>query len=177
MYGSIYVTDKYEGLIIIGVGTLLDGNPLNNFLKRDVTFNPDGVLCGANAITIVGTYAYICCDAGLVVVSINDPAKPEVKAVLGAPSLKHPHAVQCQFRYAYVADEEGVKVLDITDLANPVPKTKIAIPEVHNIYLARTYAYLAAGSQGLVILDIENPECRSSTRCTTRTAASTTCTT
>jgi hypothetical protein len=30
--------------------------------------------------------------------------------------------------------------------------------EAHNIYLARTYAYVAAGSQGLVILDIEKPE-------------------
>jgi hypothetical protein len=158
MYGNLYVTDKYEGLIIVGVGTLLDGNPLNNFLKRDVTFNPDGILCGANAITVVGTYAYICCDAGLVVVSLNDPTKPEVKAVIGEPVLKHPRAVQCQFRYAYVADEEGVKVLDITDLSKPVAKTKIAVCDVHNIYLARTYAYLAAGKQGLVILDIENPE-------------------
>ena len=35
MYGEIFVTDKYEGLIMVGAGTLLDGNPLNNFLKRD----------------------------------------------------------------------------------------------------------------------------------------------
>src|SRR5581483_6553877 len=91
-------------------------------------------------------------------VSPDASTKPEVKTVLGAPALKHPRAVQCQFRYAYVADEEGVKVLDITDLAHPVPKTKIAIADVHNLYLARTYAYLAAGKQGLVILDIANPE-------------------
>ncbi len=32
------------------------------------------------------------------------------------------------------------------------------MPEAHNIYLARTYAYVAAGKSGLVILDIENPE-------------------
>ena len=29
--------------------------------------------------------------------------------------------------------------------------------EAHNIYLARTYAYVAAGKDGLVILNIENP--------------------
>ena len=68
---------------MVGAGTLLDGNPLNNFLKRELTFNPDGLLCGANAITIVGTYAYICCDAGLVVVDLDDPKKPKVTAVLG----------------------------------------------------------------------------------------------
>ena len=32
------------------------------------------------------------------------------------------------------------------------------MPDAHNIYLARTYAYVAAGQQGLVILDIEKPE-------------------
>jgi hypothetical protein len=32
------------------------------------------------------------------------------------------------------------------------------LPEAHSIYLARTYAYVAAGSRGLVVLDIEKPE-------------------
>ena len=52
MYGFLYVADKYEGLVIVGnpdlkskspgVGTLLDGNPANNFLKRALAFNPNG---------------------------------------------------------------------------------------------------------------------------------------
>src|SRR5262249_53598404 len=66
MYASLYVCDKYEGLILVGAGTLLDGDPLNNFLKREVTFNPNGILNGARAITFVGTNAYILADAGLV---------------------------------------------------------------------------------------------------------------
>jgi hypothetical protein len=158
LYGSIYVTDKYEGLIVVGAGPLIDGDPLNNFLERQATFNPDGVLNGASSITIVGHYAYITCDKGLVVVSLEDPKKPCVKSIIGEPALKHPHMVACQFRYAYVADEDGVKVLDITNLEAPKPVSGIAVPGVHSIYLARTYAYLAAGKLGLVILDIENPE-------------------
>lgn len=47
LYGYLYVADREEGLILVGAGTLLDGNPLNNFLKRDVTFNPNGILKGA----------------------------------------------------------------------------------------------------------------------------------
>jgi hypothetical protein len=43
LYGYIYVADKYEGLILVGVATLLDGNPTNNFLQRELTFNPDGI--------------------------------------------------------------------------------------------------------------------------------------
>ncbi len=158
LYANIYVTDRCEGLIIVGAGTLLDGNPLNNFLNRELTFNPGGILCGARAITIVGTYAYICCDAGLVVVALDDTKHPEVTAVLGPDVLHNPVAFQAQFRYGIVCDCDGLKVLDITDLAHPRPVSMLPLAEAHNIYLARTYAYVAAGKQGLVIVDITNPE-------------------
>jgi hypothetical protein len=158
LYAYLYVLDRYEGLILVGAGTLLDGDPTNNFLKRELTFNPGGILNGGRSITIVGTYAYICADAGLVVVSLADPKHPEVKAVLGPDILKQPKAVQVQFRYGFVCDAEGIKVLDVTDLAAPRLVARLDLAEAHAIYLARTYAYVAAGSQGLVILDIEKPE-------------------
>jgi LVIVD repeat len=52
-----------------------------------------------------------------------------------------------------------VKVLDMTNPAQPRLVKTVALPdEAHNIYLVRTYAYVAAGKRGLVILDIEKPE-------------------
>jgi hypothetical protein len=157
MYGNVYVTDKYEGLIIVGAATTINGNPLDNFLHRDVTFNPEGILNGACNIGIVGTDALICCDAGLVIVSLDDPKHPKVVNVLGNDVVVHPRAVAAQFRYAFVCDVEGIKVLDVTDLAYPIVAARLPLAEAHNIYVARTYAYVAAGSQGLVILDVENP--------------------
>ncbi len=65
--------------------TLLDGNPSNNFIGRAKTFNPNGALTGARRITIAGTYAYILCDHGLVVVDISNPLDPKVAAEVGAP--------------------------------------------------------------------------------------------
>src|SRR4029077_21260159 len=50
LYAYIYVTDRDEGLILVPASTLLDGNPLNNFLGRELTFNPGGILKGARAI-------------------------------------------------------------------------------------------------------------------------------
>src|SRR5439155_7190449 len=99
LYGYLYVTDKFEGLILVGAATLLDGNPSNNFLKRAVTFNPNGALNGASNITIAGTHAYITCDRGLVVVNINDPTKPQIVAEV--TGFKNPRAVAIQFRYAF----------------------------------------------------------------------------
>jgi hypothetical protein len=156
IYGNIYVADKYEGLIVVPAATTINGNPLDNFLRREVTFNPDGVLSGARNIGFVGTYAYICCDAGLAIVSLEDPKHPQLIKVVGADVVSHPKSLAAQFRYAYVCDDEGIKVLDITHVCEPALVCKVDLPEANNIYVARTYAYVAAGPRGLVILDIEN---------------------
>jgi hypothetical protein len=160
LYAYLYVADKYEGLVLVNAGTLLDGNPTNNFLKRALTYNPDGLLKGARRVTIAGTYAYVCCDAGVVVLNIDDPLCPVVTSVIGPEFVDCPTDVQIQFRYAFVCDHDGVKVLNVTDLASPipVPGATVHLPEAKRIYVARTYGYVAAGKQGLVILDVTDPE-------------------
>jgi hypothetical protein len=77
---------------------------------------------------------------------------------VGDDYIRRPTAVQVQFRYAFVCDSDGVKVLDVTDLSSPRPVAAHPLPGARNIYLARTYAYVACGSLGLAILDIERPE-------------------
>ncbi|HBJ35346.1 MAG TPA: hypothetical protein DDZ51_11460, partial [Planctomycetaceae bacterium] len=105
-----------------------------------------------------GTYAYICCDAGLVTVNLSDPLKPQVTSVVGEPVLHHAHAVTSQFRYAFVTDEHGVTILDISDPAHPHHVHHVEMEDAHGIYLARTYAYVASGKHGLAILNITRPE-------------------
>jgi hypothetical protein len=170
LYGYLYVADKEEGLVIIGdpnlkskspgVGTLLDGNPANNFLKRAVTFNPNGVLTGARRIAIAGTFAYVLTDKALVVVDLDNPLVPRVTANVGAPALNDPRGIAVQFRYAFIVDRDGLKVLDVTDLARPKPISSALIPleDARNVYVARTYAYVSAGKQGLAIVDVEKPD-------------------
>jgi hypothetical protein len=170
LYGFLYVADKDEGLVVIGnpdlkssspgVGTLLDGNPANNFLKRALAFNPSGILTGAHRITIAGTYAYILTDKSLVVVDLDNPLVPRVTATIGAPVLNDPHAIAVQFRYAFLTDRDGLKVLDVTDLAQPklVPNAAVPLEDARNVYVARTYAYVSAGKQGLAIIDAEKPD-------------------
>jgi hypothetical protein len=158
LYAFLYVTDKFEGLITVNAATLLDGDPNNNFLKRTLTWNPNGILNGASNITIAGTYAYITCDRGLVIVDLNNPFEPKVASEI--TGLKHPTGVQIQFRYAFVVDEEGMHVIDVTipEQAKRIETATVKIEHAHNLYLVRTYAYVAAGPTGLVIVDIEKPE-------------------
>jgi hypothetical protein len=170
LYGFLYVADKEEGLVVIGdpnlkskspgVGTLLDGNPANNFLKRALAFNPGGVLTGARRIAIAGTYAYILTDKALVVVDLDNPLAPRVTASIGAPALNEPRGIAVQFRYAFVVDQDGLKVLDVTDLSQPKTIANVLVPleDARNVYVARTYAYVSAGKQGLAIIDVEKPD-------------------
>ncbi len=157
LYRYAYVTDRVEGLVVVDVDMLADGDPLNNFLERVATFNPDGVLDEARNITLAGEYAYVLCKRGLVVVSIADPLHPKVVAELGAPDLVEPRAIQVQFRYAFVTDARGLRVLDVTKLAAPRFVASLDIPEAGDLTVSRTYAYVPAGSQGLAIVDVERP--------------------
>jgi len=170
LYGFLYVADKEEGLIIVGdpdlkskspgVGTLLDGNPANNFLKRALAFNPGGILTGAHRIAIAGTYAYVLTNKALVVVDLDNPLAPRVTATIGAPALNDPRGIAVQFRYAFAADRDGLKVLDVTDLAQPklVANALVPLEDARNVYVARTYAYVSAGKQGLATIDVEKPD-------------------
>jgi hypothetical protein len=149
------VADAQEGLILINAATLLDGDPRNNFLKRALTFNPNGALNGASFVVTAGNYAYISCDRGVVIVSIANPLKPEVVSEI---PLHGTGPIAIQFRYAFVCDGAGLKVIDITDVKQPEVKAEVAIAEARDVYVARTYAYIAAGKRGIAIVDVERPE-------------------
>ncbi|HEY2930526.1 MAG TPA: hypothetical protein VGK99_02185 [Acidobacteriota bacterium] len=160
IYGYIFFTDRYEGLILVGAATLLDGDPTNNFLERSLTYNPNGLLNGASNLAIAGNYVYITCDRGLAILNLTDPLKPRVASIIEGPFLSKAKAVAIQFRYAFIIDDQGLKVVDVTipEKAHPVESGTVRLEDARDIYLARTYAYVAAGKNGLVILDIERPE-------------------
>jgi LVIVD repeat len=160
LYAFLYVTDAEEGLILVNAATLLDGDPDNNFLKRDVVFNPNGALDGAVNLTVAGRYVYVLAKRGLVVVDVDNPLQPRVVAEVGAPHLVNPRAIAVQFRYAFVTDQEGLKLIDVTQPARPRPVQGAVVPltDAQGLYVARAYAYVAAGAEGLAIVDVEKPE-------------------
>jgi hypothetical protein len=94
------------------------------------------------------------------VVDIGNPLEPKVTAEIGAPDLVEPQGVAVQFRYAFVVDRQGLKVLDTTALDKPsiVRGALVPLQDARNLYIARTYVYVAGGKQGLVIVDVEKPE-------------------
>ncbi len=157
LYNYALIVDAVEGLILTDVNTLQDGEPRNNFLKRILTWNEKGILNGAKHITIGGFYVYITTDAGLVILNLDQPLKPKVESVI---AMNGARASALQFRYLFVTDNSGFQVIDVTHPDKPslIKDAHIPLSDAHKIYVARTYAYVAAGSQGLAIVDIERPE-------------------
>jgi hypothetical protein len=155
LYSYAVVTDAVEGLILVDVNTLADGDPLNNFLQRAVTWNENGVLAGARHVTLGGRYAYVAADAG--VVDLDDPLRPKLAAVVPLSGVR---ATALQFRYLFALDDGGLTTIDVTDPQRPrhVAAARVPLADARRLYVARTYAYVAAGRDGLAIVDVERPE-------------------
>jgi len=175
IYSYAFVTDSQEGLIAVNVDTLADGEFRNNFFRRALTFNPDGVLNGARHITVAGDYAYIVTPTSLVTVHLTKPwsreAPCEVSHKEGGETCLDPQvtsvvpiqdgrASAVQFRYLWVTTANGLELFDVTELAQPraIPQATVPLANARRVYLARTYAYVAAKEDGLVIVDITRPE-------------------
>lgn len=157
IYHYAFISDRVEGLIVVNVDTLQDGEPRNNFLTRALTWNEGGVLTGARFITLAGARAFIGTEDKVVVLNLNDPLKPTFEAEWSAHK---PTGVAVQFRYAFMTDADGFHVIDITAPASPrfVPGGFVRLADARNVYVARTYAYVAGGKDGVVIVDVEKPE-------------------
>jgi hypothetical protein len=96
----------------------------------------------------------------LVIVNLDDPLNPKISSRISAPLLKHPRAVAIQFRYGFVVDDEGLKVVDLTEPGNARLVAGAAVPlaDARDVYVARTYAYVAGGKDGVAIVDVKQPE-------------------
>jgi hypothetical protein len=156
LYRYAYIADKEEGLILVDVTTLHDANPSNNFFERAVTFSPDEALHGAETIYVAGRWVLIGTDKSLVIVDVDQPLSPRI--VGRVDGMDHVSGIGVQFRYAFVTDARGMHTIDITNPSAPRLAASVAIEDARSVYVARTYAYIGAGKQGVVIVDVERPE-------------------
>ena len=137
--------------------TFADGEFRNNNTTRAATWNPDGKLNGARYITLAGETAYVTTPKALFIIDLGDPLKPRI---LSEVAYDDPRSIFVQFRYAFVTTRQGLEVLDVTrhDRARRVPGAVVPLADAHGLTVARTYAYVANGAEGMAIVDLERPE-------------------
>jgi hypothetical protein len=92
-----------------------------------------------------------------VVLNLNQPLQPKVAAVVKLDDVR---ASALQFRYLFVTDRTGLRVIDVTYPPSPrlVLGAQVPLEDAQHLYVARTYAYVAARQQGLAIINITRPE-------------------
>jgi hypothetical protein len=157
IYKYAFITDSEEGLIVTDIDTLADGELGNNFLTRAATWNEGSILTGAKHLAIAGTTFYVVTDKGVVVLDMNDPLKPRQ---LTTVPIANARAAQRQFRYLFVTAADGLHDIDVTRPAEAreVQGATLRLSDARKLHIARTYAYVANGAEGLAIVDITKPE-------------------
>ncbi len=157
IYNYAFTTDRVEGLVVTDVMTFADGDLNNNHLRSSARWNPGDVLAGARHIVIGGHYAYIAAARGLIIVNLDTPESPQLAAIV---PLTDARASALQFRYLFVTDSSGLRVINVTHPESPelLPDAHVPMKDAQRIYVARTYAYVAASDQGLAIVDVWRAE-------------------
>jgi hypothetical protein len=74
--------------------------------------------------------------------------------------LRDVRATAVQFRYLFAVSPTGLDVIDITDVRRPqiVQRAHVPLADARQVFVSRTYAYVANGRDGLAIIDVERPE-------------------
>ncbi|MDB9425512.1 Calx-beta domain-containing protein, partial [Microcystis aeruginosa CS-564/01] len=162
--GYVYAADGTSGLRVIDVS-----NPSSPSLKS--TYNSPG---DAQDVKIVGNYAYVADGkSGLQIVNISNPNSPVLQGNAPAPDdvtgVKGTvSGVDIVGNYAYIISylrQSGRGELQIFNISNPASPVRLGNSTfpistndlLYSVQVSGNYAYVAAGSRGLKIIDISNP--------------------
>ncbi len=147
IYAWVFVTDREEGLVMVTVGTLVDGNPANNFLDKEtiIRFNPDGKLTGAMHSYMAGTNLYVVGKNGLYVLGLSNTelvAPKLIGELVGTSSTSSLTSSD--------SDASGEKVRDAVER---IPTT---LRNPRSISVQFRYAFVT-DDDGLKVIDISEP--------------------
>jgi hypothetical protein len=115
----------------------------------------------ASGVAVSGNYAYVADDvAGLQVIDVSNPASPQ--RVGGYDTSGNAFHVAVSGNYAYVADGTagGLQVIDVSNPASPQRVGGNSLVDARGLIVAGTNVFVAAGYDGLVILDLFRPSLR-----------------
>jgi hypothetical protein len=146
LYGSVYVSDGSNGVVLLDVS---DRTAISELEVFDTTGN-------VQSVVINGTTSYVA--DGVDGLRILDVADPAAIVELGSFDTTDAQSIVIAGTTAYVADgADGLRVLDVTDPAVIVELGFFDTTDAQSIVIAGTTAYVADGADGLRILDVAVP--------------------
>jgi hypothetical protein len=111
-------------------------------------------------IQTINDRAYIAAwDAGWFIVDISNPKNPQKIYRETTGSWNSDVSVQGSYLYVSIFDDFDLEIVDISDIYNPNPRGRWGSGIAgHGVDVYGDYAYLAYGPEGLVIIDVSNPD-------------------
>lgn len=91
---------------------------------------------------------------GVFIVDLSDETYP----VLLSNAITSVYALAVDGDYMYVSLNSGLRIFDISDLTNPIPLNFYAVSGyLDHIEIYNNMAFLSLGSNGILVLDVSNP--------------------
>ncbi|MEO0004862.1 MAG: T9SS type A sorting domain-containing protein [candidate division WOR-3 bacterium] len=142
-----YIADCCDGLRIIDIS-----NP-----TYPVEVGECSTRIWAQAVHVLGDYAYIADGRGLTIVNVTDPANPFIVGYCESLGMAHSLGLFVCDSIAYLADH-GLWIINVTDPSNPTVIARyVSSPPSRDVCVNGNYAYLAADIDGLIIINISDP--------------------
>jgi len=141
-----YVANGPSGLTVVNITDPY--NPIN-----EGVLDTDGIVYD---VVVEGNYAYVADGSnGLNIVNITNPTQPELVSNYVTSSLAV--KIKIEGNYAYVVDTDGLFVINITNPTVPSYAGFYNVDGASSIALEGDFAYVTDISNGLTIIDINNP--------------------
>jgi hypothetical protein len=142
-----YVTDSYDGVVIIDVSTPGSPSPVGSCPAPD-----------SRGIGITDNYAYVTSgESGLQVLDISTPASPTLVGSCDTPGFAR--RVFTAGNCAFVADDRGgLQIIDVSTPSTPASRGAYdASGAPLKVHVKDNYAYILDQYEGLIAVDVSNP--------------------
>ena len=157
----VYACDQNSGLKIIDIS-----NPENPFITAFTNYEHEAVipLFRPKDLVFIEDYIYLA-GKGIKIMDVTDKYNPVEVSFLEDP-VNYYTAIAVNENYAYVIGGSGsdglLKIFNINDVQNPTEIGSCTLPlygfTLKQIAVEEGYAYIAAHSSGLLVVDISDPQ-------------------
>ncbi|OJH48801.1 PGF-pre-PGF domain-containing protein [Methanohalophilus portucalensis] len=151
-----YIANGESGLVIMDISDPFSPSSTGSVYLGWRNFATD--------ISVDGNYAYVCNEAhcsfdddGMIIIDISDPTNPF--AAGSYTDSGYLFDVTVDGNYAYATNYSDLVILDINDPKEPLFKGIYTTPgNSLSVDISGNYAYVADDDNGLLVLDVSNPE-------------------
>ncbi|MHA2053093.1 MAG: LVIVD repeat-containing protein, partial [Candidatus Hodarchaeales archaeon] len=158
-----YIADMLNGLVIIDISTPSNPQEIGNYQLRDWLIpqpppNPPIPLSGSAECVAFSDYVFLGDSYGLVILDVTIPASPTEVGVCRVYDFTE--GVDVENGHAFFASYSGLTIVSY-DPNNPSSPSVVGFlattGDAYDVDVINDYAYIADGSNGLVIIDISTP--------------------